>query len=205
MTATQIKDLTLHDVVTQFQLARSQDASFFPEWQEQPVSITAEEQQTLNQIEADYSYLSQQPMQEGVVKLVVLARLFALAGFYQPPFRLTTEQTIKIAAKDEGRVFRGMIDVLVLHDKFWVLVVESKRSALSLEPALPQALAYMIASPHPDYPCFGLVTNGANYLFLKLLGNTYGLSREFTIRNAGELAAVLQVMKRLGQVVKGYD
>jgi hypothetical protein len=204
MTATQIKDLTLYDVTTRFNLVRSQDASFFLEWRGGTSIISPEEQTTLDQIETDYFYLSQKPMQEGVIKLVVLARLFALAGFYQPPFRLTTEQTIKISAKDDGRVFRGMIDVLVLHDKLWVLVVESKRNALSLEPALPQALAYMVGSPYPEYPTFGLVTNGANYIFLKLIGNTYALSNEFVIRNAGELAHVLRIMKQLGQIVKGY-
>ena len=62
----------------------------------------------------------------------------------------------------------------------------------------------MMGSPNPEYPTFGMVTNGANYLFLKLLDNTYALSNEFTIRNSGDLTAILRVMKQLAQVVKSY-
>jgi len=59
--------------------------------------------------------------------------------------------------------------VLVLQNRFWVLVVESKEAGFSLKEAISQALAYMIGNPYPDGPSFGLTTNGSEFRFLKLV------------------------------------
>jgi hypothetical protein len=204
MTATQVKDLSLDDVIKKFGLVETTDRAFFAEWQG-PLSPIADQAQTeLAQIEADYDYLSHRSMDEGAVKLVVIGRLLGLAGYYQAPFSLVTEKTVKLKAIDDGQTLRGVVDILAMHEKVWVLLVEAKRNAFSIEPALPQALAYMSGAPYPDYPTFGLITNGRNYLFLKLKGKTYGLSKEFSLRNPGDLTEVLQVMKHLGEIVKTW-
>jgi len=39
---------------------------------------------------------------------------------------MRTEAPVQIALEDEGKVLRGRIDVLVLQNRFWVLVVESR-------------------------------------------------------------------------------
>jgi hypothetical protein len=205
MTAIQINQLSLEDVIQQFNLVRTKDPAFFPEWQEIVSEIDEQTRTVLTQIESDYEYLSQQAIDEGSVKLVVLGRLLPLAGLYQSPFSLVTEKTVEIRAEDEGQVFRGVVDILAMHKKLWVLLIEAKRNTFSLEPALPQALAYMSAAPYPEYPTFGLVTNGQNFLFLKLQGKVYGTSKEFAMRNAGDLTEVLKVMRRLGAIVRGWS
>ena len=114
---------------------------------------------------------------------------------------MTTEYIVKIQATDDGKKLRGVIDILVLHDKLLALLVESKRNTFSLEPALPQALTYVCGSPHPEYPTFGLISNGANSLLLKLEGKTYAQSKEFSLRNVGDLPELLRVLKRIGAIV----
>jgi hypothetical protein len=204
MTATQVKDLSLDDVIKKFGLVETTDLNFFAECQQALPPIAAEAQQELAQVEADYRYLSQRSMDEGAVKLVVIGRLLGLAGYYQAPFSLVTEKTVKLKAIDNGQTLRGVVDILAMHEKVWVLLVEAKRNAFSIEPALPPALAYMSGAPYPEYPTFGLITNGRNYLFLKLQGNIYGLSKEFSLRNPGDLMTVLQIMKHLGEIVKTW-
>ena len=201
MTATQIKNLTLRDVIQKFGLVESQDRTFFSEWQQALPTLKPSDETALAEIEEEYFYLSQQPMAEGAVKMVVLSRLLSLAGFYRSPFTMTTEYTVKIQAIDDGKTLRGVIDILVLHDKLWALLVESKRNIFSLEPALPQALTYMCGSPHPEYPTFGLISNGANSLLLKLEGKTYAQSKEFSLRNVGDLPELLRVLKDRKSVV----
>jgi hypothetical protein len=201
MTATRIKDLTLHDVHTRFALQPNQATDFFSEWQVALPGVSELEQERLREIQMDYLYQSEDVMHESAVKMVVLSPLFAMAGFYRPPFRIAAEKTIKIQATDDSKVFRGVIDVLVLHQHLWALVVESKRNTFSLEVARPQALAYMLANPSDDQPTFGLISNGINFRLLKLLGQEYGESDDFYLRNQNDMERLLQIMRHLGQVV----
>ena len=46
--------------------------------------------------------------------MVVLSPLLSLAVFFRPPFHFKAEALVRIAAKDEGEIVRGKIDVLVL-------------------------------------------------------------------------------------------
>jgi hypothetical protein len=201
MTAgTQIKNLTLQDVHQQFALQPTWDLAFFPEWQGTMPAVTDRQRETLTQIQADYLYMSEDVMHENAVKMVVLSPLFSLAGFYRAPFRIASEKMVKIQTTDDGKVFRGFIDVLVLHQNLWALVVESKRNTFSLEVARPQALTYMLANPHPDRAAFGLISNGVNFRLLKLLGQQYGESDEFYLGNLGDMERLLQVLKQVGQV-----
>ena len=88
--------------------------------------------------------------------------------------------------------------------KLWVLIIESKRAGFSLEVGIPQVLAYMLASPQPNKPLFSLVTNGSNFIFLKLIQQNsprYALSDEFTLRRADDLNTVLKILKRLSQII----
>jgi hypothetical protein len=205
MTATQVKDLSLDDVIKKFGLVETTDPAFFAECQGTFPLIAAPAQQELAQIEADYTYLSQRSLDEGAVKLVVIGRLLGLAGYYQAPFHLVTEKNVKLKAVDDGQTLRGVVDILAMHEKVWVLLIEANRNAFSIEPALPQALAYMSGAPYPEYPTYGLVTNGRNYLFIKLKDKSYSLSKEFSLRNPGDLIAVLQIMKHIGEIVKTWS
>jgi hypothetical protein len=198
------KDLTLHDVKVKFGLKLSEDDQFFREWIDDLPEITDSEQRSLDQVKADYLHLSEYPMAESLVKMVVLSPLLALAGFYRFPFRVTAEAPVQIAAEDEGKIVQGRIDVLVIQEQLCILVIESKRGSFSLEPGIPQALAYMMANPNPDKTAFGLVTNGSNFLFIKLMKQDppkYALSDEFTLRRGNDLYSVLRVLKRLGALL----
>lgn len=126
-------------------------------------------------------------------------------GFYSEPFFIATEESIEIALEDEEEIIRGRIDVLVLQQQLWLLVIESKRASFSLLEAIPQGLAYMLANPNPEKPVFGLVSNGSHFIFLKLTQQDkpkYALSDEFTLlRRRNELYQVLAVLKTLGTII----
>jgi hypothetical protein len=130
--------------------------------------------------------------------------LLDLAGVYDPPFYSVSEKSVKLAIKDEQVTIRGKIDVLLLQDQLWILVIESKRSGLSLEPGIPQALTYMLASPERQRPLYGMVTNGSNFIFLKLIHQdipSYALSEEFTLRREGDLFTVVRVLKQFAEMI----
>ena len=91
-----------------------------------------------------------------------------LAGFYDPPFRIKAESSVALVLNDGEDILRGRIDVLVLQDQLWVMVLESKKTTLSVWSAVPQALDLM-ANPNPHQPLFGMVTNGDDILFIYLL------------------------------------
>ncbi|WP_322744761.1 type I restriction enzyme HsdR N-terminal domain-containing protein [[Phormidium] sp. LEGE 05292] len=105
--------------------------------------------------------------------------------------------------EDEGKVIRGRIDVLVLKNRLWLLVIESKRSDFAVTRAIPQALAYMLSNPQMAQPTFGMITNGNEFLFLKATRQPtaeYANSRLFSLLNpSNELYLVLQILRRLGE------
>ncbi|WP_256973381.1 hypothetical protein [Nostoc sp. T09] len=128
------------------------------------------------------------------MKLVVLSPLLDLASFYRPPFSIATEENIEISedviignadkTAEEKDIIKGKIDVLVIQNKLWLLVIESKRYAFSLSKAIPQALTYMLAAPNPDEPVYSLVLYGEDFQFIKLSKkntSTYALSDRFTL------------------------
>lgn len=197
----QAKDLTLHDVKEKFTLKQAEDEQFFREWLDDLPELTDLEKSLLDQVKANYLYLAEYPMPESLVKMVVLSPMLALAGFYRSPFRVAAEASVPISTEDEEEIIQGRIDVLVLQNQLWVLVIESKRGSFSLEPGIPQALAYMMANPNPEKPAFGLVTNGSNFRFIKLTKQDtlqYALSDEFTLNRGNDLYLVLSILKQLG-------
>jgi len=194
------RNIKLHDLKAKFGLQRVEDELFFPEWLNDLPELTDSEQQALARVKRNYLYLLEYPVMESIVKMVVLSPLLDLAGFYEPPFRVDGEVNVRVSAADEGEVIQGSIDVLVIQEVLWVTVIEAKNSEFSLTKAIPQALAYMLASPKRDRPLFGVVLNGSEFLFIKLVfGDVpkYGLSDVFSLLNRGnDLYPVLQILKR---------
>ncbi|MEH2284706.1 MAG: restriction endonuclease subunit R [Nostoc sp.] len=196
------RNIKLHDLKVKFGLQAVEDELFFSEWLNDLPELTASEQQVLDRVKRNYLYLLDYPVMESIVKMVVLSPLLDLAGFYEPPFHVDGEVNMRVSAEDEGEVIQGSIDVLVIQETFWVAVIEAKNSEFSLTKAIPQALAYMLASPNRDRPLFGMVLNGSEFLFIKLMfgdGSKYGLSDVFSLLNRGnDLYPVLQILKRFG-------
>ena len=200
----QKNQVTLYDLQQRFRLNKVENAEFFSEWYENLPALTLEEQQRLERVKAIYANLSTRSVLENTLKMAIVSPLLDLAGFYLPPFYINTEQEVLLQAEDEGKQIRGRIDVLVLKEQFWVLVIESKRAEFSLKVGIPQALTYMLATPTPNRPLYGMVTNGSNFVFLKLLRQEaprYGRSKTFDLEESTELYTVLQILKRLAQVV----
>ena len=202
----QATNLTLRDLKTRYSFQKMADDQFFREWVDNLPELTDLEKQLLDRVKANYLHLAERPMLENTVKMVVLSPLLDLAGFYQPPFDIDSEREVSLAisAEDEGVIFKGKIDVLVLHEQMWVLVIESKRAKFSLEPGLPQILGYMLDNHNPKNSTFGMVTNGSNFRFINLTKQgtpQYALSDEFIIDRQGDFYHVLRVLKHLGQLI----
>jgi hypothetical protein len=162
--------------------------------------------QYLDRVKANYlSLVERRTISEEMVKMVMLSPLLDLADFYLLPFYVKTEDSLEITLEDEGEIVRGRIDVLVLKQQFWLLVIESKQAGFSLLTAMPQALAYMLGNLYPERPTYGLVTNGSHFIFLKLTKQEtpqYAVSDEFSLlKRENELYKVLSVLKNLAQIL----
>ncbi|RCJ23245.1 restriction endonuclease subunit R [Nostoc sp. ATCC 43529] len=211
----QAQNVTLAYLKKKFALQQSEDEQFFTEWLNNLPEISELEKQYLDRVKTNYlNVLENAPLLEDAVKLVVLSPLLDLAGFYLPPFYIATEESIEISeeiisdresTEETKEIIKGRIDVLVLQDKLWLLIIESKRSNFSLAKAIPQALTYMLANPQPNYPVYSLVLNGEDFQFLKLIQEDkpmYALSERFTLyRRENELYKILSILKKLGQIL----
>ena len=197
------KDVTLKELKRNFGLQVSQDPTFFTEWLDSFTPLREENHHLLDRVKANFLELMEDPpMLENTVKMVVLAPLLDLAGFYHKPFRIETETAIALEMKDEGTIIRGRIDVLVIKNQLWLLVIESKRSDFAVTRAIPQALAYMLGNSETMRATFGMITNGNEFLFLKTSQNEYANSRLFSLVNPNnELYEVLQILKYLGSKI----
>jgi hypothetical protein len=197
---------TLAEAEQQFHLTRTEDANFFPEWRTDLPDLTDAEQAGLVEMRHRYLYQrSQGHLLEGTVMLLFASPLLALAGFYDPPFQVRAEEAVQLTLEDSEEVLQGRLDVLVLQEQFWVVVLESKKTALSVWSALPQTLAYLMANPQPRQPSFALMTNGDDSVFVKLTqtdGRQYNFSRVFAALTSNqELYGILRILKRMSQVI----
>ncbi len=195
---------SLAEAESKLNLSRTEDEAFFTEWQAQLPSLSDSEQTALDTLRRRLLYhRADGELLEGAVTLLVASPLLELAGFYDPPFRMKAEAAIEIAIDDGEETLRGRIDILILLQQLWVMVLECKKTTISTRSALPQALAYMMANPDLDKPKFGMLTNGDDVLFVKLMAQPtreYGLSRAFSIYTVrSELRSAFQILKHLGQ------
>ena len=199
----QAKDISLVELNTQFSLQSTLDKTFFPEWQGDSLVLSDLECQQLDRIQKNYSNLARRKIFfEEAVKMVVLSPLLDLAGFYQVPFALQTEESVDISAEDNGLLVKGKIDVLVICQKFWVLAIESKSTQFDVLTALPQALTHMLDNPNPNSPVYGLLVNGREFVFIKLSHKSelnsapvYARSYALSIDRDGDLEQVLETLK----------
>lgn len=205
----QAKNVTLGELSARFGLELTEDEQFFQEWQGNLLEVTAAEKQRLDRVKSSFSNLMKYPpLLENTVKMVVLSPLLDLADVYQKPFHIKSEPSFQITTEDEGMVIRGNVDVLVLREQLWVIVIEAKRAAVDVDEGRAQILPYMLA-PTLEKPAFGMITNGRNFLFVKLVQQTtprYALSRLFSLVNPGnDLYTVLGILKRLVALVQQDD
>ena len=199
--------ITLDGVETRFGLTFVRNVEFFPECLVGDSELPEWTRHALDRVQSNFLTLFKRSVVlENIVKMVVLSPLLDLAGFYQLPYQVEAETSVDLEIPDQNEVIRGRIDVLVLNQRLWLLVIESKRTSIDVMTAVPQALTDMLGNPNPIQPSYGLVTNGNVFLFLKLVQQPqpeYAYSRIFSIVNPGnELYAVLKILKNLGNRIQ---
>ncbi|HEY9708312.1 MAG TPA: restriction endonuclease subunit R [Oculatellaceae cyanobacterium] len=203
----QAQDIDLRYLIENFGILVVEDNQFFREWQEDLPEISDSDKQLLDKVKAGYlNLLNYPPLLEDVVRMAVLDPILFIADFYLAPFYVKSEQSIDISEEDDGVIIRGRIDTLVLKNQLWVMVIESKRASYSIEAGLAQMLAYMLGNPNSEKPCYGMITSGGTFIFIKLVKEEspkYATSKLFATRNPGDLYSVLKILKRLNQIVIG--
>jgi len=192
-----------------FGLSRSESSNFFTEWYDQLPVINPSDRANLEILWRRYIYhRSGGHLLESTVMLLLVSPLLTIAGLYDPPFRIKAEESIAINVADSEETLQGRIDVLVLRDRLLIIVLESKKTMLSVWSALPQTLAYLMASPngggtHPagNRSTFAMLTNGDDIVFVKLEGKQYAMSQVLSpLVNRGELEVAWQVLRKIAEI-----
>jgi hypothetical protein len=197
---------SLNDLQNRCNLYQAEDENFFNEWFTDLPQLNPEEQAGINRIKQRYDYHRVDSLLlEGTINLLVVSPLLEVAGFLDAPYRIRSPYGITLEIEEPEETIRGFIDTLIVQQKLWIFVVESKRNSIPVTAAIPQLLAYMLTTPQPDKPVFGMATNGDEFIFLKLILTgtpKYDISRTFSLfPRRHELAEVLQILKKLGQVI----
>ena len=197
----QANNLELYQVQARFNLQQVWNDQFFWEWQGNLPEITDEEKHWLDKVKADFLSLAPYPSHEEIVKLFVLAPILSLANLTSYPFIPIAEKQVEFDYEEDETKIRGKIDLLILHQQLWMIVIESKPKQSDALTALAQALFYMMNNPNTEKPTFGLLTNGNRFIFVKLVQQdkpTYALSEDFSLYGRGnELHGVLAILKGL--------
>ena len=214
-----LEALAVTDAITDIHQARqilnlqpAPDQAFFPEWQLGLPDLSELEKVHLDRLRDRYLYYAADgSISEGTVNTVMISPLLELLGFFDRPFKVRGEAFVRltIATDDENsQLLRGRIDALVVQNHLWIVVVEAKHFGFSVLQALPQTLTYMMANPRTDRPCFGMITTGEDYLFVKIDRshpeiNLYGQSYKFTLLSdeMNDLYRVARVLKRIGSAI----
>ena len=200
---------TIAEAEQKFGLSRSELKDFFTEWYDHLPEVNSSDRDNLEILWRRYIYhRSGGHLLESTVMLLLVSPLLTIAGLYDPPFRIKAEESIVINVADSEETLQGRIDVLVLRDRLLVIVLESKKTMLSVWSALPQTLAYLMASPnsggtHPEgtRPTFAMLTNGDDIVFVKLEGKQYAMSQVLApLVNRGELEVAWQVLRKIAEI-----
>ncbi len=205
-TVLQPSKITHDELVEHFNLSHSKDDGFFPEWETDLPELLDSEKFSLDKIRSGYSNLIDHPsFIEKSVQMSVLAPLLFLADCFLPPFKMHAEKSIEISDEaEDGVVIRGQLDIVLLKDGLWVMAIESKKPTYSIRAGLPQLLAYMLAHPNGAQACYGMVTTGGEFIFVKLVRGEvpqYSTSDQFVLqrRHENQLYDVFKILKRLIQ------
>ncbi|MBE9232615.1 type I restriction enzyme HsdR N-terminal domain-containing protein [Cuspidothrix issatschenkoi LEGE 03284] len=201
-----MKTLAVTDTITtiaeaekRLSLTRNQSPDFFREWCDQLPPLNNDDIKNLTTLWQRYMYhRSDGHLLESTVILLLISPLLTIAGLYDPPFKIKAEESIQIIVADSEETLQGRIDILVLKERLWIIVVESKKTMLSVWSALPQTLAYLMANPNQNYPTFAMLTNGDDIVFIKLENQKYAISRVFApFTNQSELEFACQVLRKI--------
>ena len=207
MSILQARTLSLGDVHRLFDFQRQYASSFTP-----PLALETPsefEQQELIQIRNDFNnYFFESKISEGQIKLLTVAPLLRLAGFYRYPIKITLEEEIeRIIVEDKDTQITGRLDILAVNKVktiaqtlFWVLVIECKNSEIEALTGLPQLLTYAFKSLEQQKSVWGLTTNGVRYQFVHMYSGmrpVYQLMPSFSLLEPESSINLLQVLKAI--------
>jgi hypothetical protein len=198
---------SLDDLEERFNLLPTENEQFFSEWNQDLPQLTDTETTTLDQIRNRFlRHRKRGSLAEGTINHLVISPLLTLAGLYDEPFFITTEPEVELLLENRDELLRGRIDTLIVQQQLWVLVVESK-STIAFSVALPQVLTYMMGNPNPQRPVYGLITNGDEFQFIKLLiqdNPQYDLSNIFSLLlpHRNQLYDIMRVLKQIRQIMR---
>lgn len=197
---------TLEALEQKFKLSPTDNELFFQEWQQDLPELTAQEKETLEQIKRRFlRHRKRSSLTEGVINQLVISPLLTLAGLYDEPFYVTTEASVELEIEEDDEILRGRIDTLVIAQQLWVLIIESK-STIAFPVALPQIMTYMMANPNPQIPVYGLIGNGDEFMFIKMLTSgvpQYDFSNIFSLLlpRRNQLEDILQILKQIAKIM----
>jgi hypothetical protein len=197
---------TLAVLKQKFNLSATDNDQFFNEWQQDLPDLTTQEKETLEQIKRRFErHRERSPLAEGVINQLLISPLLTLAGLYDEPFYVTTEASVELEIEEEEEILRGRIDTLIIAPQLWVLIIESK-STIAFPVALPQIMTYMMANPNPQIPVYGLIGNGDEFMFIKMLTQgvpQYDFSNIFSLLlpRRNQLEDILQILKQIAKIM----
>ncbi|WP_017315989.1 hypothetical protein [Mastigocladopsis repens] len=197
---------SLLDLRERFNLTPTTNEQFSSEFTQDLPELTDSEIATLNQIRNRFlRHRERGSLAEGTINHLVISPLLTLASLYDEPFFITAEPEVEILLENRDELLRGRIDTLIIQQQLWVLVVESK-STIAFSIALPQALTYMMGNPNPERAVYGLITNGDEFQFIKLLiqhNPQYDLSNIFSLLlpHRNQLYDIMRVLKQIRQIM----
>ena len=197
---------TLEALEQKFKLSPTDNELFFQELQQYLPELTDQEKETLEQIKRRFlRHRKRVSLTEGVINQLLISPLLTLAGLYDEPFYVTTEASVELEIEEEEEILRGRIDTLIIAPQLWVLIIESK-STIAFPVALPQIMTYMMANPNPQIPVYGLIGNGDEFMFIKMLTQgvpQYDFSNIFSLLlpRRNQLEDILQILKQIAKIM----
>ena len=139
---------TIAEAEKRFNLYRSPSNNFFTEWTSSLSKISDRDQTDIDTLWNRYIYhRSGGHLLENTVMLLLVSPLLTIAGFYAPPFPIKAEESVRITVSDSEEILQGRIDLLILCDRLWVIVLESKKTMLSVWCAVPKLFAMQWLTP----------------------------------------------------------
>ena len=198
----QSQEITLPYLTENIGLQLVRDEQFFREWQDDLPEISDLEKELLDRVQDGYfNLLENPPLLEDIVRMAVVDPILFIGKFFLYPYHIRSEKSINLELADKEIIIKGRIDVLVMKEQLWLMIIESKRAEFSIEAGMAQLLTYLLANPDKSRPNYGLIVTGGSFIFVKLVKTQipqYATSKLFAIRNPGnELFDVLRILKRL--------
>ncbi|TAF50787.1 MAG: restriction endonuclease subunit R [Oscillatoriales cyanobacterium] len=198
--------LALPEVIDRLQLQIQFEADFRPSLDLQ--TLSAYEIQQIAELRQNWQrYYLQGKISENQVQVAALSPLLWMSGYLSDPtLQISMEEVIdEIAIEDGDTVIRGRMDLWVgrqlIGDRvpLCVLIVEAKNSAISPAAGLPQLLTYAGTVLERQDVVWGLVSNGLDYVFVRLEGCICRHFRNLNILTADDAEQLLAVMIAIRQ------